>query len=44
MGLAVGCKGRQHDRTSSRRDQSHRVNWPFLIQNLVVGTNFSPCD
>ena len=28
----------------SRRDQSHRVNWPFLLQNLVAGTIFSPCD
>ena len=27
---------------TSRRGQSHRVNWPFLLQNLVAGTNFSP--
>ena len=30
-----------HDATS-RRDQSHRVNWPFLLRNLVTGTKF--CD
>ena len=41
--------------TTSRRDQSHRVNWPFLLQNLVAGTKIvakmasshdatSPCD
>ena len=23
-----------------RRYQSHRVNWPFLLQNLVAGTTF----
>ena len=23
---------------TSRRDQSHRLNWPFLPQNLVAGT------
>ena len=25
-------------------DKSHRVNWPFLLQNLVAGTNFGPFD
>ena len=25
-------------------DWSHRVNCPFLLQNLVAGTNFGPCD
>ena len=25
---------------TSHRDQSHRVNWPFLLQNLVAGTKF----
>ena len=29
---------------TSHGDKSHRVNWPFLLQNLVAGTNFSPCD
>ena len=29
---------------TSRRDKSHHVNWSFLLQNLVTGTNFSPCD
>ena len=24
---------------TSRRDQLHRVSWPFLLQNLVAGTN-----
>ena len=26
---------------TSRREKSHRVNWPFLLQNLVAGTNFN---
>ena len=33
-------KAGTHNGTSSRRDQSHRVNWAFLLQNLVVGTKF----
>ena len=29
---------------ANHRDQSHRVNWPFLPQNLVAGTKVGPCD
>ena len=29
---------------TSRSDQLHRVNWPFLLPNLVAGTNFGTCD
>ena len=29
---------------TSLGDKSHCVNWPFLLQNLITGTNFSPCD
>ena len=25
---------------TSHGDKSHRVNWSFLLQNLVAGTNF----
>ena len=51
--LRLSVKVGTHDGTSpcdklvpatSRRDLLHRVNWPFLPQNLVARTNFSPCD
>ena len=29
---------------TSRGEKSYYVNWPFLLQNLVAGTNFGSCD
>ena len=34
----MGLKSLRLFPATSRRDQSHRVNWPFLPQNLVTGT------
>ena len=45
-------KGRQTRRdksprlvpATSRGHKSHRVNWPFSLENLVAVGNFGPCD
>ena len=42
--LKVGTHEQGLVPATSHGDKSDRLNWPFLLENLVAGTNFGPCD